>query len=65
MMDRMRPNVTAHCQLWYSDDHDPAFSRVAEFSYMWYPQWGNAREGILQPYLLSCPAPTLKSRIPR
>lgn len=62
MIDRVQPPPT-DCLLWSSkltkDQHDkpvPLVSR-ASFVYAWYPKWGNYKDGLLQPWIVTCQMP--------
>lgn len=58
MMDRIHPNVTLTCQLWFNSEQvEPALSTVTDFGLIWVRAWGNNKDGILQPYLITCPLP--------
>ena len=35
----------------------PIFSPIVEYKFMWHVKWGNSKQGLLQPYLLSCLLP--------
>ena len=54
MMDRIEPRVKTHCLLWYDGDKDPLITPVFEYKYIWNKKWGNYKQGLLQPYLMSC-----------
>ena len=55
MIDRLKPIVQTHCQIWFKDDaYDPVIVPVQSYLYMWRRYWGHARHGTLQPYLFSC-----------
>lgn len=71
MIDRTEPPPT-DCLLWSRElthtptsgsgaDKRPAklkpLATRAKFVYAWYPHWGNYRDGILQPYIITCPLP--------
>jgi hypothetical protein len=58
MIDRLSPPPIL-CQLWFANVHSPVVTLAAHF-YMWYPQWGNYNDGILQPYLITCPISQMK-----
>lgn len=68
MINRIAPPPT-NCLLWSSkhiikdqSNHDrpplfvPLVSR-ASFVYAWYPKWGNYKDGLLQPWIVTCPMP--------
>jgi hypothetical protein len=57
MMDRIEPNVSAYCQLWFEKEKEPVFAKVLEFKYIWFSKWGNYKQGVFQPYLLACQIP--------
>lgn len=60
MIDRVKLPPT-NCLLWSnkltkpnSDKLKPIVTR-ASFVYAWYPKWGNYKDGILQPWIVTCP----------
>lgn len=63
MIDRIHPPPT-DCLLWSRKLREsgpdsklvPLVSR-ASFVYAWYPKWGNYREGLLQPWIVTCHVP--------
>lgn len=57
MIDRLPPVLKTVCQLWFKEFNEPIFSPVSEYKYMWIRGWGNFRQGVLQPYLITCPVP--------
>ncbi|TRY68744.1 hypothetical protein TCAL_02493 [Tigriopus californicus] len=58
MMDRINPKVPLVCQLWFqSKQIEPRLSNVTNVDLIWVRAWGNNRDGILQPYLITCPLP--------
>ncbi|CAG7815136.1 unnamed protein product [Allacma fusca] len=57
MMDRIEPNVTSYCQIWFKGEKEPVFSKVLEYKYIWFSKWGNYKQGVFQPYLLACQVP--------
>jgi len=58
MIDRIEPTVKTHCLLWFSASKDPVVTPVVEYKYIWSKKWGNYKQGVLQPYLISCQLPT-------
>ncbi|XP_049779911.1 uncharacterized protein LOC126176783 [Schistocerca cancellata] len=65
MIDRIEPKTKLTCQLWFEGEKAPVFSQVYEYKYMWNAKWGNHKQGILQPYLISCKVPdSHKSKVP-
>lgn len=61
MIDRIQPPPT-NCLLWSSKLTRPTNSNKlapivtrATFVYAWYPKWGNYKDGILQPWIVTCP----------
>ncbi|XP_063880400.1 uncharacterized protein LOC135111213 isoform X1 [Scylla paramamosain] len=66
MVDRVKPAVKTHCQLWYEGQGTPVVAKVIEYRYLWVRGWGNYRNGILQPYLLQCVIPeSHRQRVPQ
>lgn len=57
MIDRIEPTVKTHCLLWYDAAKDPVVTPVVEYKYVWNKKWGNYKQGLLQPYLMSCHLP--------
>ncbi|XP_069187451.1 uncharacterized protein [Procambarus clarkii] len=57
MMNRINPTVKTHCQIWYDDNNSPVISNITEYRYIWIKEWGNQKQGILQPYLMECVVP--------
>ncbi|KAA0185023.1 hypothetical protein HAZT_HAZT000208 [Hyalella azteca] len=57
MINRLKPQVQTTCQLWFKDSKTPVFTKVYEYKYIWVGQWGNHRDGLIQPYLISCQIP--------
>uniref|UniRef100_T1IJ88 Glycosyltransferase family 92 protein n=1 Tax=Strigamia maritima TaxID=126957 RepID=T1IJ88_STRMM len=58
MVDQLSPPDVI-CQLWYkSKENKTPFAveptATPSYAYIWNPVWGNYREGVLQPYLLTC-----------
>lgn len=52
------------CQFWYGNVTKTSIPERLMFSgafytYMWVKSWGNYKDGILQPYLISCPVPKI------
>lgn len=68
MIDRVKPPET-NCLLWSRELQQskklvPVQVR-AQFVYAWYPNWGNYNDGILQPWIVTCPLPkSHKSLVP-
>ncbi|XP_022657968.1 uncharacterized protein LOC111248999 [Varroa destructor] len=60
MIDRIKP-TTKYCLLWYDNATMPVVS-LASYTYAWYSRWGNYKDGLLQPFIVSCPAPFQKGR---
>ncbi|XP_076761778.1 uncharacterized protein LOC143429849 [Xylocopa sonorina] len=57
MIDRIEPTVKTHCQLWYDGEREPKVVETLEYKYIWYPKWGNYKQGIYQPYVIACKIP--------
>ncbi|XP_015115753.1 uncharacterized protein LOC107040257 [Diachasma alloeum] len=57
MINRIDPKVKTYCQLWYEGERDPKIVDVFEYKYIWYPKWGNYKQGIYQPYVIACKVP--------
>lgn len=58
MIDRVNPPPVA-CQFWFDSLKSPILS-PASYIYGWYPKWGNYKDGILQPYVITCKVPRIK-----
>lgn len=58
MIDRIAP-PPVFCQFWFDRVSAPILA-PATYVYGWYPKWGNYRDGLLQPYILTCKVPRLK-----
>lgn len=62
MIDRIQPPPT-NCLLWPSKSKQANGQRArplvtrATFVYAWYPKWGNYKDGILQPWIVTCAIP--------
>lgn len=59
MIDRIEPTVKTYCQLWYDGENEPRIVETLEYKYIWYPKWGNYKQGIYQPYVIACRVPPL------
>ncbi|KAA0186796.1 hypothetical protein HAZT_HAZT008591 [Hyalella azteca] len=57
MINRLEPKVKTICQLWFEGLKAPVFAKVFEYKYVWYKKWGNHKNGLFQPYLVSCQIP--------
>ena len=57
MINRLEPKVKTHCQLWFDGHKEPVFAKVWEYKYVWYKKWGNHKNGLFQPYMISCQIP--------
>lgn len=57
MINRIEPNMTTYCQLWFEDQNEPVIVKTFEYKYIWYKKWGNYKQGIFQPYLIACQMP--------
>ena len=65
MVDRLQLSLKTYCHLWFEGEKQPVIVQVNEYKYMWVSKWGNYKQGILQPYLISCRIPQgYKHRIP-
>lgn len=64
MIDRIEPTVKTYCQLWYEGESDPKIVETLEYKYIWYPKWGNYKQGIYQPYVIACRVPPQASGKP-
>lgn len=65
MINRISPTVVTHCQIWFDDLKVPVIVKTFEYKYIWHKSWGNYKQGIYQPYLISCPLPkTHNKKIP-
>ncbi|GFU18553.1 glycosyltransferase family 92 protein [Nephila pilipes] len=57
MVDKVKPPVS-FCHFWYTKGTTiQSLSSEATYTYMWYYKWGNYKDGILQPFIISCPLP--------
>ena len=66
MIDRLQVKVQTHCQLWFEGEFEPVISKVTSYYYMWVKGWGNNKQGLLQPYLMSCAIPSkYNHRVPK
>ncbi|XP_011647628.1 uncharacterized protein LOC105433852 [Pogonomyrmex barbatus] len=57
MIDRIEPTVKTYCQVWYEGENEPKIVETLEYKYIWYPKWGNYKQGIYQPYVIACRLP--------
>ncbi|CAH0767342.1 unnamed protein product [Bemisia tabaci] len=57
MLNRIEPKMVTHCQFWFENEKEPVVNKVMEYKYVWYKKWGNYKQGILQPYLITCQIP--------
>lgn len=57
MINRLEPKVKTYCQFWFHGFKEPKFAKVFEYKYVWYKKWGNHKNGLFQPYLVSCQIP--------
>jgi hypothetical protein len=57
MIDRIEPTVKSYCLLWYDITKDPFVTPIVEYKYIWNKKWGNYKQGLLQPYLMTCNLP--------
>ncbi|KAK2718444.1 uncharacterized protein LOC136037819 isoform X2 [Artemia franciscana] len=64
LIDRIEPTVPTYCQMWYQASQDPVVTKVLEYKYMWNKKWGNYKQGVLQPYLITCKIPDPLKGIP-
>lgn len=62
MIDRVQP-PPALCQIWFDRISVPIISQ-ATYIYGWYNKWGNYKDGVLQPYIVTCKIPRIKG-LPR
>lgn len=58
MIDRVSPPPTT-CQIWFDKISAPIVS-AATYVYGWYSKWGNYKDGLLQPYIITCKIPRIK-----
>ncbi|XP_043216253.1 uncharacterized protein LOC122378809 [Amphibalanus amphitrite] len=66
MIDRLKPTLLTHCQMWFDQLPFPIIAPVIEYKYVWYEKWGNYEQGILQPYLMACQVPRqFRQMVPR
>jgi len=59
MINRLSPPPT-YCQFWIDSSRKPVFSPVASYTYLWIKAWGNGKDKILQPFLITCKIPRLR-----
>ena len=57
MINKINPPPTI-CQLWFHNFPSPIPSR-AKYTFAWHPKWGNFKDGILQPFIITCEVPQL------
>ncbi|XP_043486161.1 LOW QUALITY PROTEIN: uncharacterized protein LOC122513754 [Polistes fuscatus] len=57
MIDRIEPTVKTYCQMWFDGEKSPVVVEYLEYKYIWYPKWGNYKQGIYQPYVIACKIP--------
>ena len=55
MINKVHPPQIV-CQLWYHNLPAPLLS-LAKYTFAWHPKWGNFRDGVLQPFIISCELP--------
>ncbi|XP_054709019.1 uncharacterized protein LOC129218721 [Uloborus diversus] len=61
MVDKIKPPPT-YCQFWFDGLSKETiletgmYQRVS-YTYMWFSKWGNHKDGILQPFIMSCKIP--------
>lgn len=54
MIDRLEPNGSLICLIWFSDEEQNPINVQAQFFYIWFHSWGNYRDSILQPFIIDC-----------
>ncbi|XP_048512087.1 uncharacterized protein LOC105684351 isoform X2 [Athalia rosae] len=65
MINRIEPTVKTYCQIWYEGEKEPQLVDTLEYKYIWYPKWGNYKQGIYQPYIIACKVPqTHRKQVP-
>lgn len=57
MINRLEPKIKTYCQFWFGGLKEPIFAKVFEYKFVWYKKWGNYKNGLFQPYLVSCQIP--------
>ncbi|CAL4119663.1 unnamed protein product [Meganyctiphanes norvegica] len=57
MISTLKPYIKPYCQFWFKELKQPIFIKLSSSNYIWVKGWGNYKEGILQPYLLTCDIP--------
>ena len=66
MVDKPLKSLNIFCQFWFDDDPDPVISDIVNYNFIWYPHWGNYKDGILQPYLITFKVPESHAeRVPK
>ncbi|XP_063592847.1 uncharacterized protein LOC134769964 [Penaeus indicus] len=58
MLNRFDPKLNTSCQLWFNGTSKPVFAQVSEYKYIWNRAFAKYKNGVLQPYLLSCQVPS-------
>lgn len=58
MIDRIKP-PPLNCLLWFDGISGPIVSQ-ASYTYGWYPKWGNYKDGLLQPWIITCKIPRIR-----
>ncbi|XP_026467380.1 uncharacterized protein LOC113370925 [Ctenocephalides felis] len=65
MIDRIEPTIITYCQFWFADQQTPVFAKLFEYKYIWNKAFGNYKQNIYQPYLMTCKIPVkYHGRIP-
>ncbi|XP_026470406.1 uncharacterized protein LOC113374645 [Ctenocephalides felis] len=65
MIDRIEPTIVTYCQFWFADQQTPVFVKLFEYKYVWNKAFGNYKQNIYQPYLMTCRLPAeYHGRIP-
>lgn len=57
MIDRIQPTVKTYCQFWFDGQKEPHIVKSFEYKYIWVNSWGNYKQGIYQPYIITCKIP--------
>jgi hypothetical protein len=53
MIDRFQP-LSVYCRISFENQTIPSLVK-ATYTYIWHEKWGNHEDGILQPFIISCP----------
>ncbi|XP_064080831.1 uncharacterized protein LOC135197717 [Macrobrachium nipponense] len=57
LIAKMNRKATLFCQLWFREHKEPAFAPVSDHTHLSISGGGVYKDGIIQPYMFSCPVP--------